>query len=231
MKSNFILFTVVVLASCDPCLDCGQPLAYEPTVDMVFINQDSIASIDIALIQYDSLDSIFTLVKVELEDLRDSLIEVQDSIAKGLDEYLDEEASLLEMISQGEQDSLFYENQKIDSNSSVLNNSKSTISSGNILVNMVSFPEINESLTYTDSATVWSFPLSFEKKFSIYEVLIQDEVFTIEVDYEVFTEVDEERNVRIRAQDIRIVDTSGIDSLIDCEQNCVDGEASFTFYF
>ncbi len=53
---------------------------------------------------------------------------------------------------------------------------------------------------------------------------------TIEFSYDNIQEVDEERNVLIRAENIQVVSTT-FDSFDNCEENCVDGEASFTFYF
>jgi len=198
---------------------------------MIFINQDSIVSIDSTVAGYAGLGLVFTAVKADLTDLRDSLREVQDSIANGLDEYLAEEALLMDSINKLRQDSAFYENFNADSIISVLNAAKLTINSGLILVNQISLPETGSTVTFSDSATVWNFPLSFREEFSVYDLLIHDENFTIELDYETFTEVDEERNIRIRAHNIRVIDTMGFDSLNICEENCIDGEASFTFYF
>ena len=227
----FISTLLLLITSCDPCPDCGEPLASEPTVEMIFINQDSIVSIDSTVAGYAGLGLVFTAVKADLTDLRDSLREVQDSIANGLDEYLAEEALLMDSINKLRQDSAFYENFNADSIISVLNAAKLTINSGLILVNQISLPETGSTVTFSDSATVWNFPLSFREEFSVYDLLIHDENFTIELDYETFIEIDEERNVLLKAQNIQVVNTVGFDSLDVCEQNCVDGEASFTFYF
>jgi len=197
---------------------------------MIFINQDSIRSLDLAINSFESLDAKFTLVKANLAELRNSLRQIQESLDIGSDEYQDEKESLLKRIKQKQQDSLFYETQEIASKTSVLNTTKSIINSGLILVNQISIPEIDSIITYSDSAASWNFPLSFENKFSIYEVLIHDERFTIELDYETFAGADEDRNIRIRARNIQVIDAS-FDSLNICEQNCIDGEASFTFYF
>ena len=232
MKQFIFIYTLLLLAtSCDPCPDCGEPLASEPTVEMIFINQDSIHSIDLTINFLESQDSIFSLVKADLDGLRDSLQQIQDSLNIGRDEYEDEKASLLDLIEQEQQDSLFYENQEIGENTAILNTARSTINSGLILVNRISLPETGSTTTFSDSAIAWNFPLSFREEFSVYDVLIHDENFTIELDYETFTEVDEERNIRVRAQNIRVIDTMGFDSLNICEENCIDGEASFTFYF
>ena len=233
MKHIATLAIFVLLLSCDPCPDCGKPIASEPTVEMIFIYQDSIDAIDEVLMDLDSLDSTFISINTLLADFRDSLQALNDSIDLGLTEYVDERDAVLDTIPQIQMDSLFLETLKIEDSISTLSSTRATINSGNILVNEIRFPEVNESLTYTDddSSDVWFFPLSFEKRFAIYEVLIQDETLVIELDYETFTEVDEERNVRIRAENIQLIDTTGVDSVIVCEQNCVDGEASFTFYF
>ncbi|MEM0938292.1 MAG: hypothetical protein AAF600_05900 [Bacteroidota bacterium] len=226
----FILF--VFVTSCDPCENCNGPVLFEPTVEMVFINQDSIIIIDSALLVYDSLDSSFSSVNLLLVDLRDRLNEIEDSLALGLMEYQDEKDALLDAINESELDSIFLDSLEIDSNTVALNDIKSTINSGLIKIDTLFIPETGAFISYDDSSTSWPFPLSFEKDFTVYEVLIHNEEFSIELDYETFTDLDQERNVLIRARDIQVIDLSdNFITLDSCNENCLDGEATFTFFF
>ena len=54
------------------------------------------------------------------------------------------------------------------------------------------------------------------------------------MDYETFQEVDRERNVLIRARNIKVISftQNTVDSVLtNCEETCQDGEATFTIYF
>ncbi|MEM8939111.1 MAG: hypothetical protein AAGC64_07180 [Bacteroidota bacterium] len=233
MRRQYLFFILFVhIFSCDPCENCNDPVLFEPTVEMVFINQDSIIVIDSALLVYDSLDSSFSFVNSLLVDLRDSLNEIEDSLALGLIEYQDEKDVLLAAINDSQLDSIFFDSLEIDSNTNVLNDIKSIINSGLIKIDTLFIPETGAFISYENSSTSWPFPLSFEKNFTLYEVLIHDEEFSIELDYETFIALDQERNVLIRAENIRVIDLSdNFITLDSCNENCLDGEATFTFFF
>lgn len=228
--SIITILTVLVL-SCDPCDDCTT-VTFEPTAQMIFINADSVSSIDSSLVAFAEIDSSLNSNIDSLTVLRDSLQIITDSIANGGNLGI-EQLALQTLISARQSDSIMFANQNVglDSIGSVLSSTRATINSGLLLIRKIKFPEINDSLIYTDedSATFWNFPLSYEGAFSSYEITIDNEVFSIELEYENFTEIDEERNVLIRAQDIQVINHS-FDSLNSCE-TCVDGEATFTFYF
>lgn len=225
----YILLLFILIVSCDPCDDCTS-ITYEPTVEMIFINADSLASIDSALVEFSRIDSALTANIDSLTVLRDSLQIVVDSIANG-GNLISEKMNLESLISERQSDSTIYADQNVglDALATVLNTTRSTINSGLMLIESITLPETSASLHYTDSAASWRVPLSYQKAFSVYELLIDGTTYTIELDYENFTEVDEQRNVLIRAQDIQVINHS-FDSLNTCE-NCVDGEATITFYF
>ena len=229
-----IFFTILV--SCDPCDDCSST-SFEPTVSFVFINQDSIASIDDSLAVFVFNDSVLTANIDSLTVLRDSLLIIDDSIANG-GNLGTEKANLEQWIIDRQTDSLEFatRNKDADSLTSVFNETKTTINSGLIQVDQVEILGTSFVETYTDidSATTWSIPLSFDGSFNQYEVMIADLTEVIELNYEVVQEIDEERNVLIRAQNIQVLDKVyiEIDSVkSNCEENCIDGETVFTFYF
>lgn len=226
--SIFILFILIV--SCDPCDDCDS-VSFEPTVTFIFINQDSISSIDSKLAEINQIDSSLTANVDSLTVLRDSLTIVNDSIANG-GSLTTEKLNLEQWISDRQADSTIFavQGEGNDSISDVLSTTKTTINSGLILVDQIDIPGSNSILTYEDSSTTWSIPLAFDGSFTEYEVTIAGVTETIELAYDNVQEVDEQRNVLIRAENIRVVNEP-YDSLINCEENCIDGEATFTFYF
>ncbi|WP_425391768.1 hypothetical protein [Ekhidna sp.] len=202
LLSIFILF--LIITSCDPCDDCTS-VTYEPTVQLKFINQDSISKLD-ALISINSIE----------DDKIDSLLQVID----------DSETNKI--------DSLNNEKSAIDSVNAAYNVIKSTINSGLILVQRISIVGSSYDSIYTDSASSFSIPLSYDKSFNQYEIVINDFSEIIEFDYNNVQELDESRNVLIRATNIRVVESNyvKIDSVqSNCEETCIDGEAIFTFYF
>ncbi|NQZ75655.1 MAG: hypothetical protein HRT61_06020 [Ekhidna sp.] len=234
MKGSLSILTLFLLiTSCDPCEDCGAAISSEPTVSFVFINQDSIQQIDDSLAVFAFNDSSLTSNIDSLIRLRDSLQIVNDSIENG-GILIVERQNLEQWIVNRKMDSMFFAelNEDADSLSTLFNGVKSTISSGLLEVSQIevlgtSFIETYEDI---DSATSWKVPLSYQGLFGEYEVRISDRTDRIIIEYENFQEVDEERTLLIRAQDIRVTEST-YDSLINCEVNCLDGETIFTFYF
>lgn len=229
-KILLLVFVSINIISCDPCADCGV-VTFEPTVEMVFINADSISSIDSSLTVFNLIDSSLTANIDSLSILRDSLQIVNDSINAGGNLGILKN-SLETLIVERRVDSSLYalESIGLDSIAQVLTRTKSSINTGLLLISEIQILESGTVLTYLDSATSWKLPLSFNNDFSRFQLTIDEELFTIELDYENFTEVDAERNVLIRAEDIQVINHS-FDSLNACEDNCVDGNATFTFYF
>lgn len=225
-----IIILFVLIIACDPCDDCDS-ISFEPTVSFIFINQDSISTIDDSLAVIIAIDSSFNANVDSLDKLRDSLDKVDIAILNGEDLSL-EKMDLEQWIIDRQGDSAFFAalNKDGDSISSVFNSVKATINSGRILVDQIDIIGANSSLIYEDSAEVWSIPLAFDGSFTEYEVTIAGTTETIELSYDIFQEVDDQRNVLIRAENIRVMNEP-YDSLINCEENCIDGEATFTFYF
>ncbi len=202
LLSIFILFLFIV--SCDPCDDCDT-VSYEPTVSLVFINQDSIAELDTLI----SINALKT-------DTLDSIIGTIDS----------EETFKIDSLNKVKSD--------LDSANGVYNSIKSTINSGLLQLDRIEILGTGTEFTYEDSATVWSIPLSYDAEFNQYEVTIEGISDIIELSYENYQELDEERNVIIRARNIQVLSftrnqLNEIES--NCEETCLDGEATFTIYF
>ena len=231
MKNTlYILILFITIIACDPCDDCDV-VSFEPTVSFVFINQDSIAKIDDSLAIIVMIDSSFNANIDSLNILRDSLALVEEAIAGGSD-LSAEKMNLEQWILDRQADSAFYAplDEDGDSITLVLNTTKSTINSGRLYVEQIDILGANSILSFEDSAEVWSVPLAFDGTFSEYEVTINGITETIELAYDNFQEIDDQRNVLIRAENIRVVNEP-YDSLINCEENCLDGETTFTFYF
>ncbi len=231
MKNCLIIFSLfLVIVACDPCDDCDS-ISFEPTVSFVFINQDSINALDDSLAVFAFNDSSLNANKDSLLALRDSLDKVNVAISNGGD-FTSEKSDLEQWISSRQVDSTFYAtlNKDADSLSAIFNTTKTTISSGLLLVDQIEILGASNLLTYTDSATAWSIPLAFDGSFTQYEITIAGKTETVELAYDNIQEIDEQRNVLIRAENIQVVSTT-FDSFDNCEENCIDGEASFTFYF
>lgn len=231
MKNCLSIFSIfLIIAACDPCDDCDS-ISFEPTVSFTFINQDSISSIDDSLAVFAYNDSALSTNEDSLLILRDSLNVINESISNGGD-FTTEKMNLEQWIAERQGDSTLFatKNKDADSLSTVFNTTKTLISSGLLLVDQIEILGASNVLTYTDSAISWNIPLSFDGSFTEYEVTIAGVTETIELAYDNIQEVDKQRNVLIRAENIRVINTS-YDSLINCDENCIDGEASFTFYF
>lgn len=238
MKKLLSISTFLFLiASCDPCNDCDS-VAFEPTVLLKFINQDSIKNIDDSLNVISQIDSSLKATISSLLKAKDSLNKINDSIANG-GTLSQEKIAIESLISQSINDTSLFatRNKGADSIRNILNQTKSTINTGRIVVDQIKILGTNTSFSYTDtdSAEQWSIPLAYDGTFSQYEISIDKKLKdVIELSYENFTEVDEKRNVLIRAKNIRIVDKAynEIDSIqSNCEENCIDGKTSFTIYF
>ena len=228
-----ILFLLGVCA-CDPCDDCNAVSA-EPTINLVFINADSLSKLNDSLIVNKTRREVLEVSIAEFNDTLDFLVDslqvITDSIENGGDMQA-EHLSVESAISDAEDEKLTKTDQVkvLDSLSVIMNHVKTVINSGLLLVNQIEILETGSVLIFTDSAISYQLPLSFNKSFRNYSVTTGSEVNTLEVDYELFQEVDVSRNVLVRAQDIMIINHS-FDSLNSCQENCFDGESTYTFYF
>ncbi|MEP0987276.1 hypothetical protein [Ekhidna sp.] len=231
MKNSLSIFVIFLLIiSCDPCDDCDS-VSFEPTISLIFINQDSIQSIDDSLAIISFNDSSLAANIDSLSILRDSLETINDSIQNGGD-LNSEKMALEDWIMSRQSDSLLFviKNLGTDTITPILNQTKASINTGLLKVDQIEILGTSNVFSYEDSATTWSIPLSYNEDFNQYEITIAGVPRLIELSYSTFQELDQERNVLIRAKDIQVVTTT-FDSFDNCEENCVDGETIFTFYF
>jgi len=230
----FAILLFALITACDPCPDCGEPLLSEPTAAMIFINQDSIVAINNSLDVIAFNDSAIISNSFILDTLRTRLVEVELGLDTSENADLEQEKILIEQLIPGfMNDSSFYAtlNKDADSLGNILRSTRTTINSGLLRIDELSVLETGATITYEDSASSWNFPLLFDATAASYEFTIDGESYAMEITYETFTEVDQQRTLLVRAENIQVVDTQGFDSLLNCEINCFDGNASFTFYF
>lgn len=227
----FIL--MLVLTSCDPCPDCGVSARFEPTVEMIFINQDSVNSINDSLSVFAFNDSSLNANIDSLLLLNDSLQIIVDSIERG-GMLLNEKMNIEEWIALRRLDSLFYAtlNKEADSLSALFNQTKASIASGLMKIDELTIIETGESVSYSDSSASWNFPLLFDENSVLYEFIIDKETYSIALGYETYTEMDQQRNVLVRATHISVIESSeNFITLDSCNVTCEDSNATFTFYF
>ncbi|MEQ9006882.1 MAG: hypothetical protein RLP12_03295, partial [Ekhidna sp.] len=181
----FILF--LFIASCDPCDDCDT-VSFEPTISLIFINQDSVNSLDDSLMVFAFNDSALAVHVNALDTLRSRLVEVQNGLDTGNTSLQAEKDEILSLIPERQNDSTLYAtlNQDSDSLTAVFNQTKSTINSGMLQVDQIEILGTQNILTYEDidSATSWSIPLAYDGEFTQYEVTIAGIARTIEFSYD-----------------------------------------------
>lgn len=229
-----LLFLIIQITSCRTSEDASLTITSEPTIDLVFINTDSLNqlndSTEVLNTSNDAISSTLTHIGDTLQFLNDSLRVINDAIEMG--EPLEAAKASIESIiaSYSGQQSVFLEEKSMnDSLLAVINNIKILINSGQVLVEDITIVESGNQVLFTDSASLYTVPLSFDKSFTQYSLTIDGEAYGFEVDYEIRQELDARRNVLLKASDITITDHTFL-FFDDCEI-CTDGNATFTFHF
>jgi len=233
-KTIIVSFLAGWLVACDPCRDC-EAVSFEPTVSMIFINQDSLIKLNDRLAFFAFNDSALTVHVNALDTLRDRLAEIQIGLNSGNTDLQSEKDFILSLIPQQKEDSGYYAtlNKDADSLTLVYNQAKTQISSGSVKLDKLEIVG-GAIYTYQDSATLWTLPLSYTVSFDQYLITIRAVTDTLELDYEVFREMDSKRNVLIRAKNIELVSFTKnlIDSVkTNCGDHCTDENTTFTIYF
>ncbi|XOV95140.1 MAG: hypothetical protein ACFHWX_10595 [Bacteroidota bacterium] len=238
-------FTIIIISwlvfstACDPCDNCGEPLIYEPTVALVFINTDTLGKLTGQLdIITDSLGRTSdkkSIADDKLDSLESRLIVVNDSIAKGYSSYQSEKADLENLIADYIDSLSYYATliNKIDSVSDFLTDIKKDVLNGLLMIDTLYIN--SQYLTYEDSAEIYDAPLLMnEDEFTQFEVIIGDFKGEVSFEYSLREFVDATREIKLRAFDILPADYVGFDSIEgpSClTTQCRDGETTVYLYF
>lgn len=216
------LLTILILSACDPCTDCGE-LSYEPTVDLVLINGDSLKT------TRDSLAVVDTLIFVV-----DSLNIVYEAIEDGELGYEDERDQLESYIDSQTDLRLVYENFRsyLVTNRTKLNSIIVLINSGKVLVNEISYSFSEETQVFEDSAALYQLALSFYDERTDCVVNIVGTEYDLRIDYDLENQFDIDHIAQRRAF-INDVQSIEFDSIrVECKTSeCLDHETVITCYF
>ena len=231
------LLVVMVIYGCQDCDDCG-PLLKDPTVNLKFINQDSLGRVEELLTQttQDLQETISTqtLVNDSIGIINIQLQTIDLDIANGVD-GLEELRS--ELSQQLESLQATFENlQELrllqESEITVLNNVQSDILSGRIFIDsLVSRTDMTSSDFGTDSLTVFKFPLSVNRDSTAYSIFIGERMFELTLDYVRNFGEDERSRIEVIVSDIKIREGYTFQQVdINCEV-CPSNETTITAYF
>ncbi len=230
----FLLLILIQIVSCRTSDDTSLSITSEPTIDLVFINTDSLNQLN------DSTNAISVLntgITASLTQISDTLTFLSDSLGKintaiDMGELLETEKAAIESAIEtytNQESMLTREKAVNDSLVLVMNGVKSIINSGLVSVQDITIVENGNQQLFTDSASLYTVPLSFDKSFTQYALTISGNRYSFQVDYEIRQELDVRRNVRLKADNITVIDHTFL-SFDDCEI-CTDGNATFTFHF
>lgn len=225
---------------CDPCDDCGEPLVYDPTVKVVFINQDSLNQL--TLLVNDNKDSIAALkvLKSSLTDsintLDDSLEVLQELIEGGENGYqstFDQLSQIYDSLDVVSDSATSYSSQLTAINKE-LNSTISVISGGKVQLDQVILLNNGTVLTYEDTMSSFYLPLLLgtvgEFTETNYEITIVDTVLVLDFSYHTYETVNEARVARVRARNLEVINSDTVN--VNCKTDeCISDETTVTVYF
>lgn len=229
----FLLLTALV--SCDPCPDCGKPLAYESRVKLVLINLDSANALGKVITEIDTTlkqnAAIRTGYQQTINVLNDSIETLEALVTQGDTQWTDEIAALGAQVA-----GLLQLQTQVRREDSVLNVQKaqwnrvrSVINSGRLAVENITLVETGGTLQFPDSITSIGLPLLLDRDEANYEITINDRHTTsLQLQYTRVEEFDQTGIFRIRGRDIQ--HTSPDSSQINCN-TCWHNETTVTIYF
>lgn len=217
MRSALLVILVIGLFSCDPCSDCGLEVR-PPYIEISFFDDDRLLEVT------DSLSLINTL-----QDYADSLIVVVDSI-ENHGRPLESEKLEFEMIIDGlttlranKTDTLFAE--ALDSVETLLKKNNSNIKNGRTAIDLLTIEGTGYSSSL-DSLKSHNIPLVINAEQTLMALIIDDEEFSINVEYTLYDEMDEDNVVRRKAF-IESINHTGFDEFTCL---CADEEVSCSAY-
>ena len=244
MNKLLIILTVWMLVAmgCDPCADCGEPLVYDPTVRLVFINQDSIIqltdSVDKNKDSITNLNTIKTSAVDSIRQLTDTIDALQDLIDDGNTEYQDELDRFNEISDSIEvvRDSVTSYASQVTQINKDLNATITLMKNGKVQLLEVILENNGRELIYEDSMSAFALPLLLgtvgEYTESNYSINIDQSYYEIGIGYETYENINEARLARVRARATDIT-FSTFDSLnVNCRTtDCISDETTVTVYF
>ena len=228
MKNLIVISLIITIcSSCDPCDECGMPLVFDPTVELVFINNDTLQGLDKEIASVTETLSTQELKEADAEDKLDSLenrlIEVNELIENGDNSYEEERDDLEDLIIDYT-DSLDYYAliiHELDSIQDHWVDFRQEVRDGLIKVDTLYVN--NQYITYDDSAKSYHAPLLMtEEAFTQFETVIGKYRGEISFEYILEESVDETREIKLRARDITPHDYHQYDSI--SEPQCVTSE-------
>lgn len=241
MRNWMIMVCWLVLATaCDPCADCGKPITSNPGVEMVFINLDSL----------NTLNGLIATNQGEIK-LRDNIILANsDSLSKLTDAInaLEEQINAGNTALQAEKESYEQSFESLKANNTTVSDRRDSIrtvntrysaitkliQSGSVQITNVTNRETGTVLTFTDSMTSFSLPLQITGGNTSYDLSIAGTTYSIGFEYELLETINEQRMALILARNIdTIAMSSSFDSLsIQCATSeCLSNETTVYAYF
>jgi len=126
------------------------------------------------------------------------------------------------------------ETDSLDSVKNVLTSVQSVIENGNLQVTSISFLNTGLQETFEDSATSYTAPLSFTENRNTYSIEIENEVYELVIQQQLFDSVGVDRKVRrlstqleVNDHTFQLVETECTDE----ESECLSSQTLITCYF
>ena len=235
---SLLLITLLILSHCDECDDCDGVIS-EPTASFAFIDSDSLLWIKNNLeLLTDSLlytDSVSDQLSLISDYFEDSLTILTDSIGNG--GLLEAEQNLItdqivwvdRLIFINEEYDAYYRTE-IDT----LNMIKTTLISGNVLVDTVFNLFNNQYQVFEDIATQYEIPLNYNDSLSSLGFSIAGHPYFINLHHTNEWMIDMRGNASVSISKIDTVAFAHnfTNIIIQCENSsCKSNEIVFTCYY
>ena len=233
-----LLMTLLILSDCEECNDCDGFIS-EPTASFTFIDEDSLYWIEDNLqVMTDSLlytDSVYGQLSLISEYLKDSLIILTDSIENGGLLEAEQLRTTDQMILI---DSLIFTNVGYQSYYTTeidkLNIIKTTLVSGNVLVDTVFNLFNNQYQVFEELTSQYFIPLNYNDSLSSLAFSIAGHLYFINLHHTNKWMLDVRGNASVSISQIDTIPYSHnfANILINCEnKSCQANEIVFTCYY
>ena len=220
----------LVLFGLFACDEIDPVVSEEPQISLFLLNRDSLDQIqpilDALEIDLKNQDSVISDLEtaesgwfVQLEQYNDS-VDVQgrtDLEAKRQEaQYVWDSLSMLLQVEE-------YEDSVVNAAYKTWSATKRTIEDGTVNISKVENATTLEFIEFdsSDSLDLWSLPLDMANAFSAYDITIANEVYRLEVMYDLETLVDENSRVVRQASNVNIVSSTFDFDSISCS-DCLD---------